>query len=159
MLLHSYTPTTTLRTMPKKDTDIGVNEPDDQGYTQLYRAARNGETGRCQNLLNSGAKIDKPNLDGWTALHVAARWGHTTTVELLLANGANKTLKYSFGVTALELALQNKHEETAQRLACDREKLQWFRDERARLAAEKRKEEDELARKKKKLDSQACFVM
>ena len=129
--------------MPKKDKDVGVNKLDDQGYTQLYRAARNGEAGRIQNLVNSGAKINKPNLDGWTALHTAARWGHTHAVEVLLANGADKTIKYNFGVTALELALQNRHDDTAQRLECDQDKLQWFRDERARLAVLKRKEEEE----------------
>ena len=56
--------------------------------TELHNAAEDGNTARCQRLLQSGADIHAQAGNGWTALHLSAFNGHVTTCEILLHSGA-----------------------------------------------------------------------
>ena len=79
---------------------------DSAGYTALHYAARKGHERVCEELLNSGAKVDAITRSGKaTPLHRAATQGHVTIVQLLMKRGADVNLQDADGLTALHRAL------------------------------------------------------
>ncbi|WP_197431086.1 ankyrin repeat domain-containing protein [Aliiruegeria sabulilitoris] len=73
----------------------------------LIRAARNGDTGVLQLLVNAGLDINEG--DGSTALMQAAGMGHAEAVKFLIENGAEVSTRDETGRTAFFWALQNNH--------------------------------------------------
>jgi hypothetical protein len=55
----------------------------------LHAAARGGDAGAVERLLDSGAAIDDADAHGRTALHHAVIGGHAHTAAVLLAHGAD----------------------------------------------------------------------
>ncbi|MBF0143730.1 MAG: ankyrin repeat domain-containing protein [Magnetococcales bacterium] len=68
-----------------------INTPDLQGQTALMRAARNGETGKVEELLKAGAKVNHKDWWGQTALTLAIQSGNRETIDLLLSHDAKLT--------------------------------------------------------------------
>ena len=88
---------------------------DEQGFTPLLWAARQGYDGIVSELLNHGA--DPNQLDTWmhaTSGHKAAYWGHPSTMILLLQHGLNVDAQGGYnGYTALDDAVASHHREVA----------------------------------------------
>jgi ankyrin repeat protein len=72
---------------------------------EFERAARNGDTGLIESLLNSGAPIDSRDRHGQTALIIASHGGHLAVVECLLRDGAQPDTTAKYGLSALMLAI------------------------------------------------------
>ena len=93
---------------------IDPNIRDEEGYTAIMRAARNGHTAIVQALLTAGADVKAQTLgtriggylggEGETPLMMAARWGHADIVQILLSAGADVHTKSGSGFTALQHA-------------------------------------------------------
>src|SRR5215216_1232927 len=66
-----------------------INQPDQDGYTPLMRAAERGQVNAVRALLKRGAEVDARHPAGITALMFAARKGCLQVVKLLLAAGAD----------------------------------------------------------------------
>ncbi|MDR3285227.1 MAG: ankyrin repeat domain-containing protein [Holosporales bacterium] len=88
-----------------------VNARDNNGYTPLHRAAREGHAGTVQVLVDAGANRDARAIDGCTPLHWAAHRGHTEVVKILLNAGANKDAKDIDGYTPLHCVAFRRHTE------------------------------------------------
>jgi len=82
----------------------------------LSVAARRGNPGMVQALLDAGAVVDHQNGSGHTALMMAAEEGHLDVVEILLGVGADPELKCKDGLTARRHAAMNGHRAVAKRL-------------------------------------------
>ena len=78
-----------------------VNCRDSRGWTPLYYAAFNGQTGMIQILVAHGAALDAADKDGTTPLHAAATAGYPDTIEVLLQSGARINALDHDGDTAL----------------------------------------------------------
>lgn len=81
-----------------------VNKRDKYGLTQLYRAARHGNTSLVKQLLRKGADPNKTTDCGFTPLHIAAFWGEVEIVQMLLQAGADPKLCNGKGWTPLHSA-------------------------------------------------------
>jgi len=81
-----------------------VNCRDSRGWTPLYHAAFNGQTGTLQILVAHGAAIDPTDQDGTTPLYSAAFRGNVNVVGFLLEHGANVEAKDNQGFTPLNTA-------------------------------------------------------
>jgi hypothetical protein len=77
----------------------------DDPTRDLLDAAKAGDTGRVQAILQAGAKIDAAGRNGRTALMIAAQHGHADTVKALLAAGADPARRDESGNTAYSLTL------------------------------------------------------
>lgn len=86
---------------------------DDNGYTPLHLAAKNGHNGLTKQLVESGAEIDARAKDGSTPLHLAAAAGHRATAEVLVDAMSDVNALDEQGRTPLRLAEDNGHEEMA----------------------------------------------
>lgn len=93
------------------------NAGPDRDWTPLHAAARDGNIGQVETLLNEGADPDIQDEQGKTALHYAAANGHNGTVRVLLQHHADATLRDDAGRTAQEYADSNGHSATAGELA------------------------------------------
>jgi ankyrin repeat protein len=85
------------------------------GWTQLVRAAEDGDEKRVRVLVAAGAKLDLVNGAGWSALHEASFRGHTRIAKLLLdgkfeGKVAAINLRGSGDDTALIVASYEGHE-------------------------------------------------
>ena len=88
---------------------VDVNDGD--GWTALFRAARNNQTDVVRYLLNNGANVNKQNRWGGTALHWASTMNCTHVMRILLKHGARKDIKDGSGQTPIDSArLLNKKE-------------------------------------------------
>ncbi|XP_014273446.1 ankyrin repeat domain-containing protein 39 [Halyomorpha halys] len=86
---------------------VNVDVEDNNGYTALHYASRNGHHRICNILLDAGASVDKcTHAGGATALHRAAMSGHSDTCELLLHYGANLLARDVDGRTPLHRAVE-----------------------------------------------------
>jgi len=93
------------------DANADMEEPNDEGYTALMEAAREGHISVVELLLDRGAKVDAKLEDsGETALTLAAAGGFRNIVELLIARGANVAVSDR----ALYEAVQDGHAEVAE---------------------------------------------
>lgn len=98
------------------DPSTPINEADDQGFTPLLWAAREGMVKMTELLLDHGA--DPNRLDSWmgaNAGHKAAFWGRTEVMRLLVKRGLDLNARGLYnGYTALHDAVNGSHIETAQ---------------------------------------------
>ena len=67
------------------------------GWSALHWAAKNGYDTILQALLRSSADVNICNKNGNTALHKASRFGHLGAVSLLAKAGANLDLQEKVG--------------------------------------------------------------
>ena len=67
----------------------------------VVHAARDGETARVSDLLDTGQSANTPQPDGATALHWAAHWDDSAMANELLAAGADVDAANDFGVVPL----------------------------------------------------------
>jgi len=87
-----------------------INLKDNNRYTALIYAAKNGHTDIVQLLLQEYANVNMQNNDSYTALTFAAQNGHTDIVRLLLDKDANVNIQGNkYGNTALISAAHNGH--------------------------------------------------
>lgn len=80
-------------------------EVDQEGYTLLHHAARNGHLPVVQYLIEMGVDLDATNSQGNTALHLAVMAEQVEVVDFLLASGADHTILNSDQDTPLHLAV------------------------------------------------------
>jgi len=81
-----------------------ANRRDDNGRTELYKAAKAGNVQKVRSCLKSGTDPDIPNFQGLTPLHQAAYWGEVEIVKELLAAGADPHADNGRGWTPLHSA-------------------------------------------------------
>ena len=80
----------------------GVNAKDEDGKTQLHRAAIAGDSEKIRLLLAQGADIDAKDKYDNTPLHWAAYFLQVDTAKLLISSGANVNVKNDFDKTPLD---------------------------------------------------------
>ena len=97
-------------------TATGGHTPTNTLNADLRTAAREGNTGTVELLLDRGANIEAKDRWGQTPLLLAAWRGNTETVELLLDRGANIEAKDIRGLTPLLLAAKEGNTETVELL-------------------------------------------
>ncbi|MBI5570510.1 MAG: ankyrin repeat domain-containing protein [Desulfomonile tiedjei] len=77
----------------------------------LLNAARDGDVGKVERLLDGGADINSRDIKGWTPLMFAVGSSHSKLAKLLLEKGAAVNLKTKEGLTPLmKAALHNDSE-------------------------------------------------
>ena len=76
---------------------------DEDGWTPLHWAARNGNRDISTYLIVNGAEVKATNEIGWTPLHVAASNGHAEIVQALITAGAEVTATTNGGNSPLKL--------------------------------------------------------
>ena len=87
-----------------------INAPTSNGDTALYIAAKNGQTGVVQPLLDAGADVNAQGSEYGNALQAASRHGNEVVVKLLLDAGADvNALGRNFG-NALQVASCHSNE-------------------------------------------------
>ncbi|KAJ7861556.1 ankyrin repeat-containing domain protein [Mycena olivaceomarginata] len=87
--------------------NASVDLADEDGWTALHLASRNGQLEVARLLIERNASIDLATKDGATALHLALRNGHLEVARLLIECNASIDLGDEDGWTALHLALRN----------------------------------------------------
>eukprot|EP00565_Helicotheca_tamesis_P000332 CAMPEP_0185740894 /NCGR_PEP_ID=MMETSP1171-20130828/38665_1 /TAXON_ID=374046 /ORGANISM="Helicotheca tamensis, Strain CCMP826" /LENGTH=914 /DNA_ID=CAMNT_0028412825 /DNA_START=214 /DNA_END=2956 /DNA_ORIENTATION=- len=88
---------------------LDINWVDEEGRTQLYIAARDGNLVTSRDLLSMGADIDKTANNGCAPLHLASQNGHTDVVEVLCSQGADLNKSDYSGFTPLFIAALKGH--------------------------------------------------
>lgn len=73
------------------------------GWTDLHRAARDGDAVLCLKFIQRGDDIDAVDMLGKTPLHNAFIFNQRDVIHLLLKNGASATKKDSDGNSVLDL--------------------------------------------------------
>ena len=81
-----------------------VNAKDNDGRTQLHRAAYNGHKDMAKLLIAKGSDANAKDNAGWTPLYYAAQNGQKDVVELLIAKDADVNAKDADGSTPLHWA-------------------------------------------------------
>jgi ankyrin repeat protein len=93
-----------------------LSEADEQGFTPLIWAAREGYTDLVTLFLQNGA--DPNQNDQWmvaNAGHKAAFWGRAEVLKILVKNGLNLEARGGYnGYTALHDAVSGHHDEAAE---------------------------------------------
>lgn len=86
-------------TLAEKQAILGNNQPDKNGETMLFLAAKNGHTDTVKLLLKNGAidSINTPDKNGRTPLHAATEEGYNDIIKILIDNGADTSLKDNKG--------------------------------------------------------------
>nr|GMC84178.1 putative ankyrin repeat protein RF_0381 [Ipomoea batatas] len=82
----------------------------------LCAAARNGDVGAIQKLLDHGANVNGRDQNGWTALHRAAFKGRIEAARALIDNGVDVNCRDEEGYTALHCAVECGHADVAELL-------------------------------------------
>jgi hypothetical protein len=85
---------------PKYAMKKEIDERDELGCTQLFRAVADEDIGEVRRLLDGGADPNRPENNGITPLMDAASGGSVKLVRLLLRHGADPTLQDNFGDSA-----------------------------------------------------------
>jgi hypothetical protein len=88
-----------------------IDELDDDGYTMLMVAAKNGKSDLVRGLLHKGSDVEVVNFDGETALMKAAYFGHLDIVRELVHAGSDVNVRNVVGETALTKAARAGHTE------------------------------------------------
>jgi ankyrin repeat protein len=85
---------------------VDVNEPDNDGYFPLQRAARRGDSKVVEFLVREGANVNAPPSlkEGYTALHFAVGGENVNLIRFLIQEGAHISTQPhpSLGKTLLE---------------------------------------------------------
>ncbi|MFW6308879.1 MAG: ankyrin repeat domain-containing protein [bacterium] len=92
-----------------------IEEPDEGGHTDLMKAARRGQTGTVEVLLNEGLGVNETDNDGQHSLIYVASYfkeEHPEMIELLIDEGAEVNHTDDDGRTALHWAVEKGHIET-----------------------------------------------
>ncbi|MEN6624158.1 MAG: ankyrin repeat domain-containing protein [Smithella sp.] len=84
---------------------VDVNKKDESGYTQLMRAAREGNLNLVKNLIQAGAEINARDTNGMNALLYAFEYNHFEICSFLIDKGADKEAKLPTGRTLLISAI------------------------------------------------------
>ena len=95
---------------------VDVNSRDEERWTALMLAAKEGHTTVIEMLLDAGANIYLVNDAKETALHVAAKNRETEGARILLEAGSPLTPRDAEGRTALFRAIEVRHAETIELL-------------------------------------------
>ncbi len=90
-----------------------LDAKDKGGLTPLMGAAKQGNSGAVQLLLEYGADSNIPDNGGLTALHWAAFFGHEHVVEALAEAGADPNAQNNRNETPLGLAIEARHDGVA----------------------------------------------
>ncbi|KFY95102.1 hypothetical protein V500_02953 [Pseudogymnoascus sp. VKM F-4518 (FW-2643)] len=94
-----------------KDNAVNTNATDEDGWTPLLLATRNGHEAVVKLLLDSDiVDVDSKDGEGRTPLLWAAENGHEAVVKLLLDKGAKLESEDSDGRTPLWCAAEKGHE-------------------------------------------------
>ncbi|HQT26431.1 MAG TPA: ankyrin repeat domain-containing protein [Burkholderiales bacterium] len=96
------------------DSGVGVDIPDERGWTALFVACHNPEVDRgfpevVSALIAAGADIERPIGYGMRPLMIAAGYGEAAVVEVLLKAGAQVRAKNEGGRTALQMATDKNY--------------------------------------------------
>uniref|UniRef100_A0AC34Q5T4 KAP NTPase domain-containing protein n=1 Tax=Panagrolaimus sp. JU765 TaxID=591449 RepID=A0AC34Q5T4_9BILA len=78
--------------VPELLKDADVEETDNDGWSALLNAAKEGHVEICRMLLDAGAAVDQPDLMGWTPLLWATYKDRLAVVELLLDRKAHANI-------------------------------------------------------------------
>ena len=70
------------------------------GATQVYIAARNGDTDAVKVLIAAGCDVNRAKNTGATPVSIAAQKGHTSVVEALIAAGCDVNQAWNDGTAA-----------------------------------------------------------
>ena len=89
-----------------------------QGVSELYTAAKDGETDLVRFMLNSGTSPSIQTDYQWAPLHWAARYGHKECVRILIEAGADVSVISDQGVTPLDLAIEGYQPDAIEILTC-----------------------------------------
>lgn len=101
----------------KRDVKYYANIRDENSFTPLHYAAREGWVEVVKVLLDIGADScpkAAPKDRDWMPVHYAAKGGHLEVIKTLLANQVDKEVKTSFGLTPLLVAAEFGHVELVQ---------------------------------------------
>ena len=96
--------------------EFDINEPDEEGYPLLVRAAMDGSEEMVQKLIKRHADVEATDASKRTALHASAAAGNSAVCILLLDNGAQLESTESNSKTALQLAVEAGHVDTVELL-------------------------------------------
>ena len=88
-----------------------INSPDIVGWTPLLWAAKAGNVGVAELLLERGVLTDHVDIDGNAALHVAAHFNQVETTRILMDYGANLLVLNKRGMTCLDVAMEGQNNE------------------------------------------------
>ena len=88
-----------------------INSPDIVGWTPLLWAAKAGNLGVAELLLERGALTDHVDIDGNSALHVAAHFNQVETTRILMNYGASLLILNKRGMTCLDVAMEAQNNE------------------------------------------------
>ena len=91
------------------DAGAGVDEPDAEGSTPLFVAARNGHADLVETLFKAWADIDLANRSGETPVWIAARNGQRACVEVAIQLHADVHVADKGGTTPAMVAAQRGH--------------------------------------------------
>ena len=75
------------------DRRANINAVDNNKWTPLHRASRNGHHQCVELLLDRGANINAGTTFNYTPLHLASIYGHHQCIELLIDRGADISIK------------------------------------------------------------------
>jgi len=94
-----------------------VNDRNDNNWTPLIFAARNGQCATLKFLIERGADLRISSKSNWTVLHYAARYCCLECVKLIVSKEAKLIeLKTTKGLNVLHMAASNSNLETVQYL-------------------------------------------
>jgi serine/threonine-protein phosphatase 6 regulatory ankyrin repeat subunit B len=94
-----------------------VDQPNDNWFTALQLAVRNGHTATIEVLLRKGAVVDRLSIDRKTALHFAAQHSWLEIVAYLLDNGADHALRDGGGLNSPSFSFEQWPSERCRGLA------------------------------------------
>ena len=100
-LLGEISPSDASAFIPELPFNPDLDQMDEEGYTQLYRAALEGDLEGVQDLISRGANPNKPSEGGLSPLHAAAQEGHAHIVDFLILQGADVNVECELGQTPL----------------------------------------------------------
>jgi len=90
-----------LKAMIEYGGETAVKSSDYRGHTTLHHAARSGEVGAIDMLIEAGAEVNAASTYGSTPLHFSATWSNVDATLALLRHGAAVNSQTIRGETAL----------------------------------------------------------